>query len=683
MLPLKLSGSLTKKKLCSSNEEHSTPQKISVIHEETKNINMAGVAPVTTTASNNVTVNTVNMSKINVNMKSHGGQLFTWGRATSGQLGQSNFLHPRNSGCCAMPHPVPSMAHVTSVACGGLDEGFTVVSTSSGKVYTFGKDLFGRLGHGDRGRAALIVTSPRLVKDIPFTVICVAAGTEHAACLTNEGHMWSWGRNIGGCLGRGTSSSRSKKNVCIDVQPMINRDTKKDDCNDRSLPALVHDIGHGRSSWIGTHYGRLPEDGTLKRTVLANVIKIDCEYHYSGALLSDGRLLLWGTNSHGQLGVGDLVDRHLPNQVKSLNNIIEFSLGTRYAAAVTKTGKLYTWGDGTHGNLGLGDNKSRLIPDQVVGNNLDLQMIIKVSCSRTQGWQNGGAGQQSILRNQKPNTRILKKKLKSKVLKTAIGTRKRGGGKEAKKTMLPQKIRLPKLSSETISPGGEGGHTCCITSTGKMYTFGTAHNGVLANLGRKTNALDQDWNENRPFLVGSTLRDSLQIQSSLIPHEPMSPFACWPNYDGCGSFVDVIASHDHCMVINNKGELWGWGNGSDGRVGVERFLNMSGEKKNGKSGQAKPPVMDRCKCIMMGPHRVGIARKEYWPGGKSLKDYHVLQIASGRNHMACIAELKGTSNFTEKPVENVFNSVQPPWHPVGERVGYNDVTPPVKYIFKP
>jgi hypothetical protein len=86
---------------------------------------------------------------------------------------------------------------------------------------------------------------------------------------------------------------------------------------------------------------------------------------------------------------------------------------------------------------------------------------------------------------------------------------------------------------------------------------------------------------------------------------------------------------------------------------------------------------------MMGPHRVGIARKEYWPGGKSLKDYHVLQIASGRNHMACIAELKGTSNFTEKPVENVFNSVQPPWHPVGERVGYNDVTPPVKYIFKP
>ena len=78
MLPLKLSGSLTKKKLCSSNEEHSTPQKISVIHEEAKNINMAGVAQVTTTASNNVTVNTVNMSKINVNMKSHGGQLFTY-----------------------------------------------------------------------------------------------------------------------------------------------------------------------------------------------------------------------------------------------------------------------------------------------------------------------------------------------------------------------------------------------------------------------------------------------------------------------------------------------------------------------------------------------------------------------------------------------------------------------------
>ena len=40
----------------------------------------------------------------------------------------------------------------------------------------------------------------------------------------------------------------------------------------------------------------------LRRSMLAHVVKIGCEYHYSGALLSDGRMVTWGTNSHGQLG---------------------------------------------------------------------------------------------------------------------------------------------------------------------------------------------------------------------------------------------------------------------------------------------------------------------------------------------------------------------------------------------
>ena len=40
-----------------------------------------------------------------------------------------------------------------------------------------------------------------------------------------------------------------------------------------------------------------------------------------------------------------------------------------------------------------------------------------------------------------------------------------------------------------VTSGDEGAHTVVITSTGLMYTFGTAHNGVLANLGEKTNAL--------------------------------------------------------------------------------------------------------------------------------------------------------------------------------------------------
>ena len=80
------------------------------------------------------------------------------------------------------------------------------------------------------------------------------------------------------------------------------------------------------------------------------------------------------------------------------------------------------------------------------------------------------------------------------------------------------------------------------------------------------------------------------------------------------------------------GRLWAWGCGSnDGRCGVERFLNMRGER-----ALAKGACVDRMKCYMMGPHRVGIVRRAFWKHGPSLDGVRVLQVASGRNHMACI-----------------------------------------------
>ena len=228
--------------------------------------------------------------------------------------------------------------------------------------------------------------------------------------------------------------------------------------------------------------------------------------------------------------------------------------------------------------------------------------------------------------------------------------------------------------------GGEGGHTCIVTLSGQLYCWGTAHNGVLSNLGRKTNAVNQQWDQVVPYLVGGPHSDQHVVQQSLIQHVPLSPFACWPKYDRCGPFVNVVASHDHCVATNDMGDLWGWGNGSGGRLGVERFLNMSGESKNGKTGGAKPPAVDRCKTILMGPHRVGVARESYWPGGDSLKNYQVLSVASGKQHMACIAVLKTNHHSKDRLPKT---SPRGPWVPLGERVGYNDVTPPVKFEWSP
>ena len=93
----------------------------------------------------------------------------------------------------------------------------------------------------------------------------------------------------------------------------------------------------------------------------------------------------------------------------------------------------------------------------------------------------------------------------------------------------------------------------------------------------------------------------------------------------------------HCGLITAAGEAWAWGCGSnDGRCGVERFLNMSGD--------GRPPKVDEMKYYMMQPHRVGIARPEYWKYGKGLRDTNVVQLASSRNHMVAIGLVKEDLN---------------------------------------
>merc|ERR1712166_190484 len=171
--------------------------------------------------------------------------------------------------------------------------------------------------------------------------------------------------------------------------------------------------------------------------------------------------------------------------------------------------------------------------------------------------------------------------------------------------------------------GQEGPHTVVITRAGAMYTFGTCHKGLLMNLGSKTGAFGEPYDELLPFKVGSDIKNGAD-------NPPISPLAAWPPpYTAVGPFVHAVSAHIHGAVVNDRGEAWAWGCGSnDGRCGVERFLNMKGE--------GKPPAVDSMKCYMMGPHRIGVARKKYWKFGSSLEGLKVLKLASSRNHMAAI-----------------------------------------------
>lgn len=85
------------------------------------------------------------------------------------------------------------------------------------------------------------------------------------------------------------------------------------------------------------------------------------------ALLRDGRLLAWGRNNKGQLGVGDEEARPTPVQVPfpPEKKIRQIACTSASSTALTEDGCIYTWGDNHLGQLGLGVPESKSAPTLV------------------------------------------------------------------------------------------------------------------------------------------------------------------------------------------------------------------------------------------------------------------------------------------------------------------------------
>ena len=126
------------------------------------------------------------------------GEVFSWGEPDDGKLG-----HGSASTACDKPRTIESLrGHVvTDIACGGSH---SACIADNGKLYTWGKGRYGRLGHGDSDDHY----RPKLVEALQaYEVIQVACGSGDAQtlCITSDDCVWSWGDGDYGKLGRGGS----------------------------------------------------------------------------------------------------------------------------------------------------------------------------------------------------------------------------------------------------------------------------------------------------------------------------------------------------------------------------------------------------------------------------------------------------------------------------------------------
>ncbi|XP_016124858.1 probable E3 ubiquitin-protein ligase HERC3, partial [Sinocyclocheilus grahami] len=111
------------------------------------------------------------------------------------------------------------------------------------------------------------------------------------------------------------------------------------------------------------------------------VIQIACGDHHSMALTHDGQLLVWGENSHGQLGLEkDHPGSPSAQHVQSLSGIplAQISAGGDHSFGLSLSGVVFGWGKNSAGQLGLGDTTDRHIPTVV--NSLHRKKTVSISC---------------------------------------------------------------------------------------------------------------------------------------------------------------------------------------------------------------------------------------------------------------------------------------------------------------
>jgi hypothetical protein len=87
-----------------------------------------------------------------------------------------------------------------------------------------------------------------------------------------------------------------------------------------------------------------------------NVRFVATKGNFATAITDTGRLMIWGEHVGVTGTVDDPGNSYKPRLVTSLTTpICQVSMGARHVAALARDGNLYEWGDGTQGQLGQGD----------------------------------------------------------------------------------------------------------------------------------------------------------------------------------------------------------------------------------------------------------------------------------------------------------------------------------------
>ena len=242
--------------------------------------------------------------------------------------------------------PISGQRHVTAVRVTGLYGGLgyaSCASFSNGALKCWGYNNEGELGLGDavyRGVTAGQMGSLLPAVNVgPVNPNWLSIGDQSTCAVLQDGNLKCWGGNGYGQLGLGDIANRGSSATQMGS----------------NLPTLLL----GSSS---------------------PVVAVGAGLTHVCALLADGSVKCWGSNSEGELGVGDTTGRgQFTSDMGAALHAVplgtgvaikQLSTGNGHTCGLTGDGKVKCWGYNYTGELGLGDSQIRGDGNKAMGDDL-------------------------------------------------------------------------------------------------------------------------------------------------------------------------------------------------------------------------------------------------------------------------------------------------------------------------
>jgi alpha-tubulin suppressor-like RCC1 family protein len=288
-------------------------------------------------------------------------------------------------------------------------------------------------------------------------------------------------------------------------------------------------------------------------TAIASGLRFAC------GLKQDGRVLCWGNAARGAIGLGYSADRSDPAAVGGDADWTDVATQLDDGCAIRGAGDLFCWGRNVYGELGDGSALSRTLPVQVGAG----KAWTRVALGRTHtcgiadggalcwGWDaNGEQGNGSGQTNQgAPSPISAVTGLPSAWKEIAAGfnhtcavgkdgtlwcwglnsSGQLGDGTTTARAD-PKQV-LPAGAADWVDVGTAGNFTCALRATGALWCWGANTSGQLGE-GDTTSPVST------PVAVGG------------------------------GNWTAIAAGQSHACAVDGGGALWCWGLNSSGQLGL-------------------------------------------------------------------------------------------------------------------